>query len=441
MRSLFPLRIVCCLLLITSCLYPARAENTEPTGRPFLSAPRTALPPTIDGKLDDACWKVAAHAGYFFVLNSRRWAQKQTAAFLCWDTENIYVAFDCDEPEPDKIRGTVETRDTADLWQDDSVEVFLTAGELGDAVHHVIVNAAGQVYDESSDGDPASWDAEVKAGVAKGTKQWTVEFSIPLIDLQSELNEDTVWKVNFNRHSTQPDECSCWSPCDQKFFRPEQFGHVRFTSNAASVWLESLGDTLGDLGKDGASASLMVANSTGKGMTLKVVPQTQADQRTWQPSQPQSVTVVPNSRKAIRALYKAPDRTGNLLSVQVFQGDTVIFDSGSLPLRDRFLRPRLDDAVKQHLTAINTLDGLQTALPEVPALRNQLSASLKTVYRLTQSLTAPAPVAGSGSQAASLRRRGARGAGLTGHSYRLHGGRTEEPEDGAPVCALHAQSL
>ena len=65
---------------------------------------KTTTPPTIDGNLDDAVWQSVQKVTGFktFQPDYGKDMSVNTDAYLAYDEENLYFAFKCYEPEPDK---------------------------------------------------------------------------------------------------------------------------------------------------------------------------------------------------------------------------------------------------------------------------------------------------------------------------------------------------
>ncbi len=70
-----------------------------------MKAVRTDSPPVIDGKIDESCWSKADMAIDFTDYKLERLAVEQTIVRVLYDDENLYVAFECMEPDPNSIVG------------------------------------------------------------------------------------------------------------------------------------------------------------------------------------------------------------------------------------------------------------------------------------------------------------------------------------------------
>lgn len=138
----------------------------------------TAIPPEIDGKLDDDAWK-GAQLGTPFVDATNNPADPGTAVFLAYDENNLYIAARLDEPEPAKIRANAKQNDVS-VNRDDHIGIHLAPrGLAGDDTRYwVIVNSKGFFAGVFRPDSEARKD--VKTAAAVGEKAWTVEIAIPL---------------------------------------------------------------------------------------------------------------------------------------------------------------------------------------------------------------------------------------------------------------------
>ena len=92
MRLLYLMPVVGAILL--GCVRMCDAD--EP--RPVYRCPKITKAPVIDGKLDDEAWKIAP-AVRLSLADTGKPATKRTIARMCWDDENLYISFDCDDED------------------------------------------------------------------------------------------------------------------------------------------------------------------------------------------------------------------------------------------------------------------------------------------------------------------------------------------------------
>ncbi len=101
---------------------------------------RVPTPPTIDGRLDDACWAAAPRSPRFVDLISGGKTIHDTRAALLWDDRCLYVAYWVEEP---LVQATLTTRDSY-IWEDNDVELFI-AGR--DAYYELEINSFGTIFE------------------------------------------------------------------------------------------------------------------------------------------------------------------------------------------------------------------------------------------------------------------------------------------------------
>ena len=95
-------------------------------------------------------------------------AQAGTTARLCYDEQNLYALFTCDEPilsvaqqRRHEFAARVEERD-ADVYRDDSVLLLLDPTNTGKQVLDFTVNSLGTIDDARCPG-PDLWESRDKA--------------------------------------------------------------------------------------------------------------------------------------------------------------------------------------------------------------------------------------------------------------------------------------
>ncbi|MDD5597008.1 MAG: carbohydrate-binding family 9-like protein [Victivallaceae bacterium] len=114
---------------------------------------KVAVPPVIDGKLNDPCWEKSGKLTPFILANGIGCANEPTVGYLAYDDTKLYIAFECFESRLDPVlnllhefKATEKGRD-ANVFNDDCVEIFLDAGHDHSNYYHLAVNALGTLYD------------------------------------------------------------------------------------------------------------------------------------------------------------------------------------------------------------------------------------------------------------------------------------------------------
>ena len=223
------------LAALTLALTPALSD----TDLPEIRAVKVGTAPQIDGRLDDPCWQKAAQASDFVIYQTGKKATVPTEAYLAYDDDCLYIAFNCSEPHPDKIQSLVKQRDGG-VSADDCVEVFIQPGHSarmgGERYYHFILNATN-VQDDQQRGPGArgrDWDGDWKSAASIGADAWTAEMAIPFYNLAQDISPGGDWAINLCREKrTPPKEISSWSYSPEGFHRPERFG--RLTGLAADL--------------------------------------------------------------------------------------------------------------------------------------------------------------------------------------------------------------
>jgi len=189
---------------------PAETAGTKrapalPTA--YVVEARTAV--KVDGKLDDPVWKRAAPIS-LGTMTAKGTPSAATQVLLLHRDGLLYIGFRLDEPNVDRMRRSV-TRPDGPVYQDDSVEVFLSP-RGGSRWCQFIVGAGGALAD-SKDRSRA-WNSGARYEVVVGKVGWSVEMAIPFAALGAGEQAPRMWRGNFyrNRHAGGRGENNAWSP-------------------------------------------------------------------------------------------------------------------------------------------------------------------------------------------------------------------------------------
>ena len=169
----------------------------------------------IDGHLNEEAW-IEAQVIDDFIQQSpdeREPTTERTEVRMVYDTENLYIGFECSDSEPEKVVANEMRRDGR-LWQNDNVYVMLdTYGDKRQCVFFR-TNALGALSDTAvTDGGEnlnGSWDCIWEAAGRRHDKGWTVEIAIPFNQLRFKKSDSMVWGVNFGRNIARKNETTQW---------------------------------------------------------------------------------------------------------------------------------------------------------------------------------------------------------------------------------------
>ena len=201
---------------------------------------RASTPPQIDGKLNDACWKIAVPLNRFYRTNYHATpALVQTIAYMCYDDNNIYIAFRNSEPEISKLKADVVKRDGS-VWNDDCNEIFLAAPN--GKIRQFVVNSSNVQWDGELymrvPGDPyrsnSKWNGKWQSAVKKGEKEWITEIALPFNNFKH--NATGLWRLNLarERHGAA-DAYTHWNRADGKFNNVSKFSSLKFGKESAAL--------------------------------------------------------------------------------------------------------------------------------------------------------------------------------------------------------------
>ena len=205
--------------------------------RAYVARPAVRAP-TLDGRLDDPCWRAADVATDFVVEGQRRDmpAGLGTSVQFCYDGQALYAAFTCQELHLGKLTTTKHDRDF-DAYTEDMVGLLLSPGHAaaGEYDMELAVTAAGTQYDcgwrvrEAWNGE---WTAATAVDAGRGV--WTAELRIPWADTRRPGRAGAVWGVQATRwrQAGGQEQAFLWSAVPDEWevdmWTADSFGHLWF---------------------------------------------------------------------------------------------------------------------------------------------------------------------------------------------------------------------
>ncbi|MER3402464.1 MAG: hypothetical protein C4337_04015 [Armatimonadota bacterium] len=173
MRDLFALLSVGLGLVLS-----AWAQSVEPARFP---ANRMEQPPIIDGVVNPDEWCSAYRIDRFWSPLRQQWGAFPTRAYIGYDSQYLYVAFECEDPDPQQIQAR-ETKRGGNLEADDTVAVLVDPQARGLKPYAFTVNARGTQSEEIPIGTAENirWRGDWDAAVQRTEWGWSAEVRIPL---------------------------------------------------------------------------------------------------------------------------------------------------------------------------------------------------------------------------------------------------------------------
>jgi len=232
--------------------------------------------PTIDGKLDEDCWKMAKA-----IVPARdkpvKDAQDRTEVRICYDGRALYFGADLYRVDMDKLSWRCKGRDD-EVCIDDSLEIFLYPSPAAHQAYHWIFNALPAYYDgrehftDTGTSFSSAWNGHIRAATTKHADRWSLEVEIPFASLELAPGTTQEWGLGLLANRLGGRNRYQWWPPRSKFTSngPAYLGKLPLTGVEFADFYSSLRDLKLStyLTRDG-KASLMLA---GRVHTHAVVP-------------------------------------------------------------------------------------------------------------------------------------------------------------------------
>lgn len=213
--------------------------------------------PTIDGRLDDACWQATeARSDFSATADPNQTVQRVSTIRAVYDSQNLYIAleFVWDDVEILK-RGVQEILDRqgppiegACEWDNYTnyygAELFVDAYATGLNYEQILINAAGQYTGNYK----SMWDQFQGKHTVRSTihdNRWTAELVCPAPGLKV----TDVWGLNVIRDDEAP--YAIWRHIKGAYAQPKLFGRILMGSYPAwwdAVFSEGTVSRLDDIG-------------------------------------------------------------------------------------------------------------------------------------------------------------------------------------------------
>jgi hypothetical protein len=197
----------------------------EDTLKTYTTKQVVGTPPAIDGRIDDPAWEQVPWAGGDFRQvnpDKGKPASVQTKFKVLYDAKNLYVAFRCYDPEPDKIVKRMSRRDGFD---GDWVEINIDSYYDKRTAFSFTTSVSGVKGDEyvSNNGDDwdAGWDPIWWTKTSIDEEGWVAEIRIPLSQLRFTDKPELTWGIQVTRLFFRNQERSQW-----KYIPPDAPGFV-----------------------------------------------------------------------------------------------------------------------------------------------------------------------------------------------------------------------
>jgi hypothetical protein len=190
---------------------PVRAQEAS---RSTLRALRVHTPPSIDGVLDDEAWTgEPLPTGEWLSYNPLHGSSipQKTRAWLGYDSRYLYFAFQCDDPDPSRIKTSITRRDN--IWSDDWVGFSLDALGTGQSSYHLLVNPSGiqlDMINTASGNEDESPDYVWDSAGRVNDRGYAVEIRLPLASIRFQGGDNVRMGVLFWRRVSRAGVSVAW---------------------------------------------------------------------------------------------------------------------------------------------------------------------------------------------------------------------------------------
>lgn len=181
---------------------------------PHLPATRTAVPPAVDGALDDEAWKAALPASAFTQQTpfDGQAPTETTTMRVLYDDEALYFGFDCRQVSA-AITGRLTRRDHDS--ESDWVWIQIDSRRDGKNAVMFAVNVAGVLADGATHDQTVSswdWDENWEARTRRRADGWSAEIRLPLriLRFDSGLPQQS-WGMQAGRYVAERQETDIWA--------------------------------------------------------------------------------------------------------------------------------------------------------------------------------------------------------------------------------------
>lgn len=175
---------------------------------PHLQIVKAGQAPMIDGRLNDAVWQKSTELSEFVNWSLNDYIKDAVTVYLCYDDKNLYVAFRNSDPSASELNKTVAPKSPRDtfLWGRNHVSVSIVNGDIS---LRLMADPKGTISDWKN--EDVSWNGNWTFGASINDKDWTAEYSIPLVEFgMSGSNQAGELEIGLSR-SYPAGESASWS--------------------------------------------------------------------------------------------------------------------------------------------------------------------------------------------------------------------------------------
>ncbi len=221
------------LVAAASAMFGATPLAAQTRERYQILAARVDRGPEIDGALDEAVWQRAAVVDEFTQQEPEEGvpATERTEIRVLYDASNLYIGVHAFDREPEGVIATEMRRDSAQLLDEDNVQVILDTFKDSRSGYMFVTSPLGakleqQVFEEGEGRNTVSgaassvnrnWDGVWDVAARRTPEGWVAEIVIPLVTLRFPEADVQSWGINFMRNIRRKNEQVFWAPIPKAY--------------------------------------------------------------------------------------------------------------------------------------------------------------------------------------------------------------------------------
>lgn len=176
---------------------------------------------SIDGKLSELEWKLAASATDFTTINPVPFfpSSQKTEVKVLFDDDALIFGAQLFDSSPDSIMTQMSQRDNT--GNSDWFAIILDTYKDGNNAFYFGLTVNNVQIDSrmSANGFDESWDAVWESKTSRNEQGWALEIRIPYSAIRFAEAEEDVWNINFAREIRRIREEVWWNPLDPSMIR------------------------------------------------------------------------------------------------------------------------------------------------------------------------------------------------------------------------------
>lgn len=229
------------------------------------------VPPVLDGKLDDGCWRNAQWITGFVQIYSGGPAEHQTRGKIIYDSEYLYIGVDADEPRMDLVKeAAAASEGRFDYGSGETIEIFLRNAGTPDDFLQVLANTNGTLQ-TCTTREMQLRNLGIENAVHIRDSGFSIEVKIPFSAMHLRTGSGKIWGFNLCRArmiiKDEKDDnlrYSSWSHTKGGFRQPDRFGEMEIAEDFSQYLLEI------EPSLEAGRIELKIANKTGRRVSLRM---------------------------------------------------------------------------------------------------------------------------------------------------------------------------